>query len=351
MIKIVTTLLFIIFIFSSNLSANTLAFGYLKNETNNKAFNFLQVIFPNSFASTLKSSYKGTILKPSTINNILKKEGLKLKYSYSNKELPKLLKIINADYFIYGSFLPQQNENIKITIHMYISKTKELFTFVDTGKMETEIFKLVDRIAIIFKNLANENLYYKNKRIIKNTNLAFITNISRQHLNEFYFPFFKKNFSISYVQNSDLNTHYNDIQFNSFTQIFTSPVGLKNVEDEKDLEFQYGTWNNSKQIKLINKTINTLKLYYYDFPETKNKALTNLANAYNNNIDYLFLIKFNKSHNKILLRCIDMRSKLVIWYQSNIDASGKTDSNYQNIASNIIKQFPKLSSKKYKTKN
>jgi hypothetical protein len=339
----------ILLLFIKSISfADTIAIGYLKNNSDKNNLNFIQVIFSNSFVSSLKPYFDGDILKPSDINKILKKQGTKLKYNYKEHELPKLASTLDADFFIFGDFVPLANDQIKITINLYINDSKELFTFVDIGTMETKIFKLVDRITRIFNNILNKDLFYKKSIIQNNSNLAFITNISGHELNEFYLPFLQKRYFISYVQSCSLKTHYEDENFDKFKYIFMYPTGLRTIDDNKKIFFQYGTWQNNKNIDKINNSKNFLKLYHYNFEQTQNNSLIKLVNAFKNNIDYLFLIRFNSSRTNAWLRCINMKTKQIIWFQSNIKAKGKSDSDIENIANTMIKNFKRISSKKYK---
>ena len=75
---------FVILIFLSILHCGesykpTIAFGYLSNKSDNKKYNYLETIFPNSFASSIKAIFKVQTKTPDQIDRELGKHNLSLK--------------------------------------------------------------------------------------------------------------------------------------------------------------------------------------------------------------------------------------------------------------------------------
>ena len=63
-------------------AAGDVAFGYLLNRSGNANYDYLETIFPNSFASSLASQYMMTVLRPASVDERFRKRGMELKKLY-----------------------------------------------------------------------------------------------------------------------------------------------------------------------------------------------------------------------------------------------------------------------------
>ena len=141
------------------------AFGYLHNTTKDQDYDYLETIFPNSFAASIHAIYNIDVKKPLQIEKELNLHSQSLKRVYKIFELRDLAEKISADLFVYGSFALLPENRIEITLNTYINGNDEIFSFTNIGKMETEISRLVDRITIIVINLMNEDSFFRSNKI------------------------------------------------------------------------------------------------------------------------------------------------------------------------------------------
>lgn len=149
-IYILALTLALTFINVSARASDTLAFGFFTNESKNDSFDYLEKILPNSFASALKNKYNFKVLKPGQIKVLEPEKNSPLKKEILEDELPVTTEDINADYFIYGSFKPLDNNKIQLNVTVYKIGTTDVFRFEDSGYLETEFFKFVDKIASFY---------------------------------------------------------------------------------------------------------------------------------------------------------------------------------------------------------
>ena len=97
----------------------------MNNITNSREFNYLEFIFPNSFANSVSAVFDVQIKKPLELEKDLGEQKKTLKKSYEYYELPDLLKDIKSDIFVYGSFEPMRDNQIKILLNIYIKGYSE----------------------------------------------------------------------------------------------------------------------------------------------------------------------------------------------------------------------------------
>ncbi len=319
-------------IFISDIEARpSMAFGYLTNNSKDQNYNYLETIFPNSFASSLKNIFDVEVFKPHTINAILAKYNLSLKKIYEPYEIPELIKKLKADIFIYGNFTPISHDRIKIVLNYYSKGSKSMFTFTNIGKMETEIFKLVDRITQILINYMDKRNIFQSKIIKSGSGIAIISNISGEELNNLYFPFMERGYNLISLQGNYLYNLSGDRNFNSFKYIHTEDNSFDLITAKGRLKFLYGSWagkNYHKKLKLIK---NIYRKYDSNYSETKKTFFEKIEKAYNNRIDNLLIIGINKKKKNAWVRCIDLKEKKLIWLQKDIKGKNITD-----IANNII---------------
>ena len=74
------------------ISKPSMGFGYLANNSKDANYNYLETIFPNSFANSMRNIFDIEVKKPHSINEILKEDNLKLKKKYEPWELAEVIK-------------------------------------------------------------------------------------------------------------------------------------------------------------------------------------------------------------------------------------------------------------------
>jgi len=114
-------------------AAPTVAFGYLTNKSRDANYDYLETIFPNSFANSLRNVFYINIVKPAQIGKELEKQGLSLAKEYRPDQLLDLSERIGADYFIYGSFVVLPNDRISISLKLYGRGLNRIFSFSNEG--------------------------------------------------------------------------------------------------------------------------------------------------------------------------------------------------------------------------
>ncbi len=314
----VTAVLFFFLFLTPAEAAPTMAFGYLANNSGDPNFDYLETIFPNSFANSIKNIFDVNVIKPISVNKLLKKYRQKLEKNYQPYQLPDLAEKTGVDLFIYGSFTPLPNDRIKIVLHLYAENSKRIFTFTNIGKMETEIFRLVDRITDILINFMDSSRLYLTRKIPAGSRIGFFTNLEADDLNAFYFPFISKGFRIAYIQG---NTPGDGITFedmNIFENISTKDNSYDIITDMRKVTFLMGTWAGERykqDMQAARKLFQKNDLYYQ---KTKNRALEKLYRVYRGKLDYLIIAGFNKGKNRAWVRAIDLKRKDLIWMESNI---------------------------------
>ena len=343
-------ILFMIASFLSNAIANpTVAFGYLSNESNKKSYNYLEIIFPNSFASSIHAIFNVHVKKPLQIKKELKKRNLTLKKYYEVFELPDLVDKIDADLFIFGSFRPLPNNQIKITLNIYMEGYNEIFKFTNIGRMETEISKLVDRITIIVINFMDQDNLYRIKKILPGTRLAILTNLEGEEQNRLLITLLKKGYYISCVQNNTIYNMIDDSEFERFKFIRTRHNSYDTITDWRKTKFYHSSWVGIKYnqaVKYIKSIYNKYDLNYID---VKDIALENLYSSFKRRIDFLLIVGFSNSRRKSWIRAIDIREKDLIWMQSNIKSDLLTRDPITNITQKIVNAMTKDIKDPFKT--
>ncbi|MDY6968893.1 MAG: hypothetical protein SVR08_09625, partial [Spirochaetota bacterium] len=193
-----------------------IAFGYLTNKSDKKKYNYLETVFPNSFASSIKTIFKVQTKTPDQIDNLLRNQNQSLKKKYDHLELSYLVKMIGADIFVSGSFEPLTKKLIKITLAVYIDGSNEIFEFTNIEKMETQIASLIDRVTLNVINYMSENNLYMRNRISPGARLAILTNLDGEEQNRLLSTFMKKGYTISSLQNNYLINPFNNDNFEFF---------------------------------------------------------------------------------------------------------------------------------------
>jgi len=299
-------------------AAPTMAFGYLANNSGDDNFDYLETIFPNSFANSLKNIFDINVVKPIGVNKILKKYKMKLEKKYEPFELPELAEKTNADLFIYGNFTPLPDGRIKILLHLYSERSKRLFTFTNVGRMETEIFRLVDRITDILLNFMDTKRFYMTQPIVPSSQIGFFTNLKSEDLNEFYIPFLNSKYRVSSFQANTLGDDIDEDNIQIFKSISTRDNSYDTITDKRKVKFLTGTWTGERYIKDVKAARKLFQKHDLYYQKTKNAVLHRLYKTYKGRMDYLIVVGFNSRHTNAWIRCIDLKNKNLIWMESNI---------------------------------
>ncbi len=329
-------------------SKPVIAFGYLNNSSNNLNFNYLENIFPNSFASSISAVFKVDVMKPLQIDEYLKKKKTGLKKNYETYELPAACRAIGADLFITGSFTPLPNNQIRIILHLYNSRNNEIFTFVNTGRMETEIFKLVDRISTIVINFMKEDSYYKTRAIPPGSRIAVISNINGSELNSLYYPLMKKGYPIVSIQSNEIGTAHDTDMFTVFRYIITRNGSLSTASDWRGMKFYQGPWTG-KNYKEYTATMKRIaRSYDTEYTETKARFTEKLHSPSIGRADVLLIVGFSENRKECWLRAVDLKELELIWMQSGIRHEGLLDEPAMTIGTKIADNLGKEAESPFK---
>jgi hypothetical protein len=286
------------------------------------------------------------VLKPHEINEKLAKTNLALKKEYNTFELKELVTEIGSDIFIYGSFTPLPGNRIKIILNLYMNKTDYIFTFTNIGKMETEIFKLVDRITQILINYLDREKIYRRTVIKKGSNLAVLTNLKGSNLNKLYITLLENGYRLVHFQGNQLTNSVSNKMIKRFMYLSSNNNTFDYITDNRTMEFSFGTWAGPGHKEKVEKLRKIYSRYDYDYIDTKTAIIKKLNSVYGNTLDYLLIIGFNNNRKEAWVRSIDLKKKDLVLMQSNI--KGKNiNSVSRNIENRISKPLKKLKLKKH----
>lgn len=322
----------IFFILPSRSDARpSMAFGYLANKSNDANFNYLETIFPNSFASSLLNVFDIDVVKPHAVNEILAAKNISLKKEYEPYELSELARDVKSDVFVYGDFTPLPNNRIKIVLKFYTVKTDKLFTFTNVGRMETEIFKLVDRITQIIISYMDSSRTYRIRDLKPGTRMAIVSNLTGEDLNLFYGAFMDRGYGVSGVQGNTLRTGIDDALMDTLKFIHTRDNSFDIITDRRNVAFKTGTWASVKHAEDTTLRKEIYKKYDADFESTKSDILSRLRQSSNNTIEYLLIVGFNPGKTSVWVRCIDVVNKDLVWMQDILEGKNIADIGYRII--------------------
>jgi TolB-like protein len=321
-----------VFLFSGTAAySESAAFGFFVNESGNESFNYLEKILPNSFAGTLKNKHNFSIIKPAQIPSLTFEEDNNFKNELRERDLKSITDNISADYFIYGTFKSLDNNRILLKVNVYKKGTSSVFYFEEIGYLETEVFKLVDNIAMQISNIASESAIYKNEKITPKSKLSVLTNIDGADLNSLYFEFMKGGYRLSATQGNSIYGLIDDEQINSFFHISGINASFHRIHDPKEIELMYGTWSGADYYKSITDQKNTYDKHVFNYIKTKNEVLQKFRESGTDNSDYLIIIGFDSSRTTAWVRCINVKNNKLI-----ITESGIRGSSVPEITKNII---------------
>lgn len=317
-------LCFIIFVSPDIVVAKPVcAFGYLVNKDGNPNFDYFEIIFPNSFASSIEAIYGFNVIKPHKLNEILQKRNLKLEKQYEDYQLPEITNIVQCDLFVFGYFSILPDNRIKIFLKLYDSSQNELLTFTSTGKIETEIFKIIDDITMYIARFYNERSFFISKTIQPGSSAGILSNCSQDELNILYSEFIAKGFTVHSIQSNEIETAeiYNDDSMKSFYYITTSDNSFIAADRITEYNVIDGVFEGKTHVQWLNSIRELYNTYNTNYILVKNKTLLQLQKVYPN-CDYLFIVVFNVARTSCWARIIDLKSKQLIFAHSFIEAKG-----------------------------
>lgn len=298
-------------------SSPVMAFGYLHNSEDNSQYEFLENIFPNSFANSLRRVYNVKVKKPYEIQELLKEKDSELKKDYTYAELPELMEDIGADLFVYGSFKLIGANKISITLHLYEKGSNKVFSFNSTGEMETEIFRLVDRITVTMVQLIREEQIYRAQTIPAGSKIGILSPLEGKELNDLYLEFFKEGYTLTSMGAADVSSYLDYNNLAPFLYISTELNSYDYFSNIDDFSWYTGSWATSSYLDQMNQHRAVMKKYDFRYSETKKETIQALQREYGN-CDILLIIGTDKKGKKAWVRAIDLKETNLVWTQRNI---------------------------------
>jgi hypothetical protein len=300
-------------------AAPTMAFGYLINKSNDVNYEYLETIFPNSFASSIRNIFQANVIKPSQADDILEKQNSRLEKQYQPYELLDLTEKLSADYFIYGNFVIMPRDQIKISLNFYCRGPNRIFSFTNVGRMETEIFKLVDRITAIMLDFMEKDNFFMSRIVPKGSKIGIFTNLQGGEMNYLYCAFLNAGYRVASIQANSLNNNLSAEMIENFKYISATENSYQGISDPRAVRFLHGTWTGTRYYEEIRYIRDMYRLFDMEYPETKLNTMEKLVGYHT--IDKILIIGFNRMKTNAWVRCLDLRTRDLIWMQSNISGS------------------------------
>ena len=300
-------------------AAPTMAFGYLINKSADENYEYLETIFPNSFASSMNNIFQATVINPSQADAILQKQESRLEKQYQPYELINLTEKLASDYFIYGNFIILPGDRIKITLNLYCRGLNRIFSFTNVGRMETEIFKLVDRITAIMLDFLEKDNFYISRAVPKGSKIGIFTNLQGKELNYLYCAFLNGGYRVASIQANSLNNNLSSKTIENFKYVSATENSYEGISDPREVRFLHGTWTGARYYEEITYLRDMYRIFDLKYAETQLNAMEKLTGHHS--IDKILIIGFNGMKTKAWVRCMDLRTRDLIWMQSNISGS------------------------------
>lgn len=302
--------------------AGSIAVGNFVNTSTKSDFNYLESILPTALASSLDTQFRINTIKPKEIEEILIKKQLN---NYAEKDLLKISSYIKAEYFVYGSFEPQQGNQIKIVINVYKVSSSSIFTFTDVGFLEVEIFRLIDRLSMQVKNITDPAMIYKGENLQQNSRLAVLTNIGGEDLNTLYYEIMNQGHKLNSFQG---NTIYNNIDkddIDKFYYISSDVASWRKIYDRNAIKLYHGTWSGKTYFEDIKEERKIFQKYAFNDERTARTTFAAINKAAPGKIDYLLIIGFNKNRKKAWIRCVNLKNGNLIFSAAAVSGSSIND--------------------------
>lgn len=316
-------LLIIIFclLWTSQSSAESISLGYFVNKSGNDNLNYLEKILPNSFASTLKNKYNVDVIKPGQLPFLAEKDNPEQIIEISEEDMLRLNDELDTDYFVYGYFKSLENNRIKLFINVFKKDTKSIFQFEDTGYLETEMFKLIDKISVQIKHIATESMIYKNAIVAPKSRFSIITNIEGEELNCLYYEFLTSGYKLSSTQGNELYNIIDYEQINKLYHVSGINASYHIIHNKKDIDLMYGTWSGKNYYNKMMEDKNTFEQYAFNFSSKYNDFLKRLKAFDKDSTDYLMIIGFDEDRANAWIRCLTIKDNRLLVTETGIEGS------------------------------
>jgi hypothetical protein len=331
--------IFIYLVKSSAMARPEIAFGYMHNTENDAESGYLETILPNSCANAISAIFDVKIKKPVNLEKELKEKGSLLKKDYELHEIPEVIKIIGSDMFVFGNYEIIKENRIKIVMNIYMKEKNEIFKFTNTGRIETQISRLVDSISVVIINFMNKQTQYKVRSILPGTRIAVITNLNNIEQNIIFSSFLKNGYTISCLRANDIFNIIDDNDINKFRYITTGKNSYEIINYPGNAWFASGSWSGIEHEKSIRDIKELYKKYDPDFYIIKEQVLDGINSVFENKIDILMVIGFSPDRKKSWVRAIDMKEKELVWMYSDIKSNYFTYNPLLNNTEKIIKEM------------
>jgi TolB-like protein len=300
-------------------AAPTVAFGYLVNKSQDPNYEYLETIFPNSFASSLNNIFRAAMINPGQADAILQKQKMRLEKQYQPHELRDLTEKLESDYFIYGDFLVIPGDRIKITINLYCHDLNTIFSFTNAGRMEAEIFKLVDRIAAIMLDFLEKDNFYMARVVPKGSKIGIFTNLQGRDLNYLYCAFLKGGYRVASIQANYLYNNLTSGIIENFRTVSAAESSYEIISDPRAVKLLQGSRTGARSNEEITAIQNMHRKYDIKYADTKLNSMQKLIGHHA--IDKILIIGFNVIKTKAWVRCLDLKTRDLILMESNISGS------------------------------
>jgi hypothetical protein len=300
-------------------AAPTVAFGYLTNRSADVNYEYLETIFPNSFASSLNNIFHAKMINPNQADVILQKQESRLEKQYQPYELLDLTERLASDYFIYGNFIVMPGDRIKISLNLYCRDLNTIFSFTNVGRMEAEIFKLVDRVAAIMFDFLEKDNFYMSQVVPKGSKIGIFTNLQGKDLNYLYCAFLKGGYRVASIQANSLYNNLSSGIIENFQNVSAAENSYEGISDPRSVRFLHGTWTGARYHEVVTDIRDMYRKFDLKYADTKSIAMDKLIGHHA--IDKILVIGFNGIKTKAWVRCLDLKKRDLIWMESNISGS------------------------------
>lgn len=306
----------------TDLLADSVAFGYFINKSENRSMDYLQMLLPNSFASSLKNKHNIDTVKPGKLIFLNTAESEFTGKEIEEKDLKKISYYFADDYFVYGNYQPLPGNRIKINVKIYKKYTNRVFSFTEEGKLETELFRFIDRVSYQIKNITSDSMYYKSDSITQKSKISIITNVSGEDLNLLYFSFLKNGYRLSSVQGNELYSHLDENQIKKLSTVSAANAYYHIISDKSEIELFHGTWSGASYYKNLLKQRDVFNKYAFNFEKTFESLSKKIQNFQPDSFDYFIVIGFDEDQENAWIRCISIKNNKLILTESEIKGKG-----------------------------
>ena len=133
--------------------------------------------------------------------------------------------------------------------------------------------------------------------------------------------FMKKNYRVLSVQSADLHTAIDNEIIEKFRYIRTENSSYRDIEDFSKYPLFTGTWAGKGHAEAIGAVKRIYNVYNRDYEKKVTDSMKRMSLAFNNGIDYLMIVGFSGSRRAAWVRCIDVRSRDLVWMETRVITS------------------------------